>query len=568
MSESPQPISKKELSTDVAPTEENREHVPPLQVMIILVPLTMFYFLVMLDNSIITTAIPSITTKFNSLLDVGWYGSAYQLASSAFQPVSGKIYTHLSTKWAFFVFVILFELGSALCGAATSSNMFIIGRAVAGIGSAGVLNGALTIIACILPPHKQAMVMGVNVGLGQIGVAVGPLIGGVFTEKVSWRWLTATSLGFYINLPIGAAVMVLYVFTQVPEVTVKPPVREVLLNWFHLFDMVGFVLIAPAAIMFLLAMQYGGNTFPWDSSEVIGLFVGAAVTLVVFLFWEHRMGEDAMVPFYMLKKQVVWSASFTLFFMSGVLYVGNYYLPIYFQSVKNDSATMSGVHTLPSAVGQALLALMAGILIHALGYYLPWVIIGTIIASVGYGVLSLLEPDTPVAKWVGYQIPFGIGVGAAFAPSFIAIQNSISAAEIPVAMAIVIFTQYLGGATFLTGAQTIFANVLKNEIKDKVPGVDPNLVVAAGATAVRKVVTPEQLPGVLEAYATALSRVMYLGAGISVAALPFGCFLGWKDIRVKNPAENSAENPCESGGDQTLEGSQSERAPEEKERAD
>ncbi|KAM0420406.1 hypothetical protein ACHAPT_011827 [Fusarium lateritium] len=431
--------------------------------------------------------------------------------------------------------------------------MFIVGRAVAGIGAAGVLNGALTIIACILPPHKQAMVMGINVGLGQIGVAIGPLLGGVFTEKVSWRWC------FYINLPIGAAVMIIYLFTPIPEIKAKLPVREVLKNWFHLFDMVGFALIAPAAIMLLLALQYGGNDFAWDSPEVIGLFVGSAVTFAVFFVWEQRVGHDAMVPLYMLKNRIVYSASFTLFFLSGVLYIGNYYLPIYFQSIKNDSATMSGVHLLPSAIGQALLALMAGVFIHALGYYLPWVIIGSIIAAAGYGVLSLLEPDTSVSKWIGYQIPFGIGVGAAFAPSFIAIQNSISAAEIPMAMAIVIFTQYLGGATFLTAAQTIFTNVLKNEIRHKVVGVDANLIVAAGATVVRQVTPPQLLPGVLKAYSTAISRVFYLGAGISVAALPFGCGLGWKDIRVRNSTENECESPS-----QTLGSSNSKEGPKGK----
>lgn len=253
--------------------------------------------------------------------------------------------------------------------------MLIVGRAIAGLGSSGLMNGALTILAAILPPRRQPIVMGVNVGLGQIGIACGPLIGGAFTHYVSWRWcrsilcphkgdaLSANPelpAGFYINPPLGAVVAGLLLFVTIPESQYKPPVREVFRTAVHSLDLLGFVLIAPAAIMFFLALQWGGNQHPWDSSVVIGLFVGAGGTFIVFLLWERRRGDDAMVLFNMLKMRIVWSASATMFFFMGVPFTANYYLPIYFQAVKDDSAVMSGVHILPTIIAQVVFAVTSG----------------------------------------------------------------------------------------------------------------------------------------------------------------------------------------------------------------
>jgi MFS family permease len=385
---------------------------------LILVAVMLAYFLVCLDLAVMSTATPSITSDFDSLVDIGWYGGAYQLASAAFQPLSGKIYTFFSIKaspglgairppyvhalifrqelqltpshvqWCFLIFFLVFELGSALCGAAQSSAMFIVGRAIAGLGSSGIQTGAMSAIAAALPTNRQPLFMGINVGLSQLGIATGPIIGGAFSSNVSWRWCESSPcpvqwriypvywgrrrisrltmefvrncLGFYINLPLAAIVGGCLLFQDVPEPKRKPPPLQVLTTAIKSLDLMGFSLICPAAIMFFLALQFGGNQHPWDSSVVIGLFVGAAVTFGLFLLWEYRQGDAAMVPFAMLKHRVIWSAAMTLFFIFSSMLLADYYLAIYFQAARNDSPLMSGVHMLPTTISLVAFTMVSG----------------------------------------------------------------------------------------------------------------------------------------------------------------------------------------------------------------
>ncbi|KAL2814870.1 major facilitator superfamily domain-containing protein [Aspergillus cavernicola] len=546
----------KSHTPDGPPTDSSdsvQEHYDPeseyqyptgLSATLILTSITLAYFLFFLDLAVISTATPAITSEFDSLVDVGWYGGAYQLGSAAFQPLSGKIYSQFPIKWTFIVFFIIFEIGSAICGAAQSSPMFIVGRVIAGVGSAGISNGSATTISAVLPIKKRALFMGLNMGIGQLGLAAGPIIGGAFTTDVSWRWC------FYLNLPLGVIVGGFLLFNTIPERKQKSPPLQILGTAVRSLDLPGFMLICPAVVMFLLGLQFGGNQHPWNSSVVIGLLVGAAVTFALFLVWEYRQGDDAMVPFAMLKHRVVWSAAMTMFFSLSSILVADFYIAIYFQAIHNDSPLMSGVHMLPITLGMVMFTMISGVLISVLGYYLPFSLAGGAISAIGYGLLSTLSPTTPVANWIGYQILYGVASGCTAAAPYIAVQNLIPPNQIPQAMAIIIFWQNIGASTCLIAANAIFSNSLRTQLQQRSDeiGLAPDLIIAAGVRSIRDLVSGSQLTAVLAAYAISIDHVMYLGITVSVAVLVFSPGLGWTDIRKVKEFQKFSNEAIGSGG--------------------
>ncbi|KAI1866607.1 uncharacterized protein JN550_007460 [Neoarthrinium moseri] len=487
------------------------------------------FFLVFLDMAIMSTVAPAITTQFDALTDVGWYASAYQLTSAACTPMTGKIYSYFNIRWSFLVFFLILEVGSALSGAATSSNMFIVGRAIAGIGSAGLFTGMMTIVANVLPLHKRPAILGAIMGLGQLGIAGGPLIGGGFTSNIhaTWRWC------FYLNLCLFPVVTVAFLLNTIPEAEVKPHWRTVLGTAVKSLDLVGFMLISGGVLMFLLGLQYGGNKFAWDSSVVIGLIAGGAVTFLLFLAWEYHEGDSAMVPWAMLRSRIICSASITNFFNYGVMLVADYYLAIYFQSVLNDTPLESGIHMLPTTLGMLLSMVTAGGLTQSTGYYLPMAIIGPCISAVGYGLLSTLSPTTPTARWIGYQILYGVGSVFGNSSAYMAVQNLVPLHQVPQAMAIVLTVQTFGSSVWLIIANVIFNNSLHDLLQGNasVIGLAPEYIMGAGARGVHGLgLSGPALQALLESYATSVDRVMYLGVGMAAGALVFCWGLGWHNI--------------------------------------
>ncbi|KAI0886808.1 major facilitator superfamily domain-containing protein [Annulohypoxylon maeteangense] len=525
------------LSSPILVNQKDEEYIQGAKLYLVLIALTVVYFLVMLDNTILATAIPYITDEFHSLLDVGWYASAYQLISSTLQPLGGKIYSKLNSKWSFLVYLILFEIGSVVCGAAKSSAMLIGGRAIAGAGGSGLLNGALIILNSCVPPYRQPAVVGILMGLGQLGIAFGPIIGGAFTEYVTWRWC------FYINLPIGAVVGLIIVLIHIPDHIKKPDARQVLRHAVMDFDLLGFILFAPAAIMFFLALQYGGHQYRWDSSQIIGLFCGAGVTFIIWLSWDIYRGDNAMVPRSMIKTRVVWASCATGFFMGGTVYLTAYYLPIYFQAVLAKSPFMSGVAVLPNILAQMIFGIISGGLVQRIGYFPPFILMGTALNAVGCGLLSLFSLYTPTGHWIGFQIIMGAGRGLTMAVPFLAMQNSLPKDMIPSAMSTLVFLQNFGAAVMVALGQTILTNSLVTLIPQYAPGVDPSLVLNAGTTseAIYEAIGPDKLESVLLAYSMALQRVWYFTAGIAVPPFFVGWCFTWENIRRKSNEPDSHE---------------------------
>jgi MFS family permease len=384
------------------------------------------------DQTIVATAIPKITDEFGSISQVSWYGSAFFITNGSFQSAWGKAYKFFDLKWTFLLSLFIFELGSLICAVAPSSVTLIIGRAIAGIGCAGLATGGFTIIAFLAPPAKRPLYTGfVGIAFG-IASVLGPLLGGVFTTSISWRWC------FYINLPIGGlSAIIIWFFFKVPPAArpTKASFSEKMLQ----MDAIGVILMLGSLLAYGLAMQQGGQSRSWESSEIIGLLVGFPVIMAAFIAWEYFLGRRAMLDLDLVSKKTVGISGLFAFFFAGSYFVVIYYLPIYFQSIHGRSALGSGVDNLPLIISATVAALTAAGAVTRFSGAKLWIeVAGAVVALVGAGLLFSLQRDTSTGKWIGYQIVGGLGWGASFQLPIIIAQSAASASDLPSVTAIIL----------------------------------------------------------------------------------------------------------------------------------
>ncbi|KAF2732905.1 MFS general substrate transporter, partial [Polyplosphaeria fusca] len=483
-------------------------------------------FLMALDMSILTTAIPYITEKFQSTEDIGWYLSGYLVTLCSLQPLGGKLYTNFSLKWTFLVTFLIFEIGSAISGAATSSPMLIVGRAIAGIGAAGQMTGVLSIVAVVVELRLRAFYLGILMSAFGVATIAGPLVGGAFTQHVSWRWV------FYINLPLGGVIipLLLTLFHPPKRAVENDPVLERVKR----LDLPGAFLFIPAVVMILMALQWGGITYPWSSSRIIGLFVGAGAILAVFAVWQWRVGEEGMFPPSIFFQRTVFWASISAMFGMGAVSILGLWLPEWFQVIKGNSPVDSGIRILPSMLAQIVSSIVAGGLITHLGYINPWVHAGAAFLSIASGLLATLNVDSGHSYWIGYQVLFGLGGGMFMTTPLTSVQAVLNDEQTPVGISTVTFFQMFGGAFMVGISQTIFNEQLVKQLTKNVPNIDIPTLLAAGTVGVRKVIDPEQLAGILESYNTAILDPFYLAAAVTAMTFFTAFGLQWVSVKGKN----------------------------------
>ncbi|KAL2008478.1 hypothetical protein VTN00DRAFT_6672 [Thermoascus crustaceus] len=498
------------------------------RLLFVVVALILAIFLTLLDFTIIVTAIPQITDDFHSLSDVAWYGSAFFLVTASFQTAWGKAYGFFSLKITFLLALFLFEIGSLICGVAPSSVALIVGRAIAGLGATGLNTGLFTLVAFCAPPKKRPIFMGL-IGLSYgIASVVGPLLSGVFTDSVTWRWC------FYINLPVGAvSAFFIAFFFQSPAAS-KTNDNSTLRSKLFQMDPIGTGLVLACVTCYILAMQYGSEKYPWKSSVVIGLVVGFVLILAVLVGWELYMGEKVMSPPHLVKCHAVPSAVGFFFFGSYIVII--YYLPTYFQSIDGVSAIGSGVHNLPFIIAVSIFTVISDVLISMTGYPALFVVGGAAIATVGCGLIYTFNIGTGAGKWIGYQILAGVGNRLGVQVPMIMAQANTDAIDMAATTAILMCFQTIGGAFMQAGAQAAFANRLLGELPNTTLDVDPSAVVAAGATELKSF--GSSLGGVRIVYMRGL-KVTFAFACASMGVAFILALFSWRKRITGEAAKNA-----------------------------
>ncbi|KAF4454263.1 hypothetical protein F53441_3264 [Fusarium austroafricanum] len=508
--------------------EDNYLHGMPLVLMTL--SLMVGVLMVALDNSIIATAVPKIASKFDSLGDVAWYASAYLLAQMSFQPTFGKIYTFFNLKWVYLASAIIFEGGSVLCAAAPNSPAFIMGRAISGLGAAGMFCGAMTITSRIVSMRKRPMLLAIITSMYGIAAVIGPSLGGVFThsKQLTWRFC------FWINLPLGA-LMASIIFFYYPlslgeasngDWTLKDKILGLGLK--------SAVILAGTLVCLLLALQWGGTKHPWSDSRVIGCLVGFGLLLSLFVYIQIRQGEEALIrPRIISQRTVLISCIFSALFQ-GAMTTETYVLPFYFQAVKGVDPQQSGINVLPHGVTVTVMTIIIGTAMTWLGQYVPFMWAGGAIFTVAAGLLYTINEHTPMAKWFGYEVAAGAGFGTAIQVSTIAVQVVLSTADIPLGVVLVLLSLALGGSVGLSISQNVFQNSLRQRL-NTVADIDIQAVIASGGTDLEHVVSADSLASVRDAFRYGISNAFLVSTALG--GIAFLASLGIERRKIKSKKE-------------------------------
>ncbi|KAF7335619.1 Major facilitator superfamily transporter [Mycena venus] len=473
----------------------------------------------------------------------------YLLTTASFQLLFGRLYSFLSLKWVYIAAIGVFELGSLICAVAPSSTALIIGRAIAGLGGSGLATGTLIICVSAVPLERRSIYMGLISAVYWAGSVAGPLLGGALTDKASWRFC------FWINLPIGAMTVIVIALFFKPPGNIQEVQSISLRKRIEQFDPWGTLVFIPATVCLLLALQWGGSQYSWSNGRIIALLILFGVLIAAFVAIQAWKQDDATVPPRVFNQPGIKAAAWFALCLSGSFLTLVYLvspsfllhsppatlmptvrpppqLPIYFQAIKGASPVQSGIDNLPLVLSVVLATLAAGALITKIGYYTPFMILASVLVAVGAGVLSTLSVDAGAGHWIGYQIIYGIGVGAGIQQPLMVAQAVLKPADVPIGTSLILFMQTLGGSVFVSVGQNVFRSRLLSGLIRRAPGIDPSIVLNSGATRLHSAVDPALLPEVLAVYNDAIVAAIYVCLAVAALSIVGSLATEWRNVRA------------------------------------
>lgn len=511
-----------------APSNEqpDAEYPTGVRLWLTILSVTSILVLASIDMNIVGTAVPAITDHFHTVAHVGWYSSAFRLSVCAFQFIFGKAYNLFSVKRIFILSNAISIVGSVLSGAAVSSTMLVLGRAVAGLGSAGLFAGSFIIIAQSTPLRRRPAFLGVLGAAEGLATIAAPLLGGAL-QTLGWRWC------FYISAPTGAVTLVLTIFclsddqksNEVNGLSLKQKVAQL--------DLVSNMLLLPALTSLFLALSWAGTVYPWSSGQVIGPLLAFAVILAVFIWNQIRRGDVAALPPRIMKHRCVIAGFIFIFCVNSTGVVLEYYLPTYYQLVRGYTPVKSGYMMLPIIIAATVGSLIHGVGTSALGYYTPFMLFASIIMPIAAGLITTFKIDTSFEKLIAYSALSGLAYGIGFIGPQTAVQTVLPAEDVPLGLSIMLFAQSFGPAISVPIAQVLFTNRLSDNLDGVVPSFNGTEISNSGLTEMVTNMPESVTREVLVAIDRSLGQTWYLVAGLASFAIVGSLMTEWRSVKEK-----------------------------------